>query len=51
MDQHMTYDKERLLKQGYAESPNTDEKTQSKKTGGFIWSYIIKPVRKGYVKD
>jgi len=47
MDQHLTYDKERMLKEGYeeVEQKNPD---QSKKSQRFIWSYIIKPVRKGY---
>ena len=42
MDQHMTYDKEKMLKQGY------EEKEQEKKPKKYIWSYIIKPVRKDY---
>jgi hypothetical protein len=36
MDQHKTYDKEKVLKK---------EEDKPKK---FIWSYIIKPVRKDY---
>ena len=47
MDQHMTYDKERLLKQGYEEQPSE----KAKKKTGFIWSYIIKPVRKDYKEE
>lgn len=37
MDKHMTYDKEKML--------NNKEKDKKEK---FIWSYIIKPVRKDY---
>lgn len=44
MDQHMTYDKEKMLKEGYEEDKSDKEKKPSK----FIWSYIIKPVRKDY---
>ena len=46
MDQHITYDKERMLKEGYEEVDSKQE--QKKKSQRFIWSYIIKPVRKGY---
>jgi hypothetical protein len=46
MDQHMTYDKEKMLKEGYEQ-----EKEQAKKPKKYIWSYIIKPVRKGYSDD
>jgi len=38
MDQHMTYDKEKMLKQ----PPEKEERPR------FIWSYIIKPARKDY---
>ncbi len=47
MDQHLTYDKERMLKEGY-EEVEQKKSDQSKKPQRFIWSYIIKPVRKGY---
>ena len=46
MDQHMTYDKEKMLKEGYEQ-----QKEQEKKPKKYIWSYIIKPVRKGYSDD
>lgn len=43
MDKHKTYDKERVLK------ANTDDKDNiKKKPERFIWSYIIRPVRKDY---
>jgi len=48
MDQHMTYDKERMLKEGYEEVERGEEK---KKKDRFIWSYIIKPVRKDYTDE
>jgi hypothetical protein len=38
MDEHKTYDKEKML----SNNQNKDKKER------FIWSYIIKPVRKGY---
>ena len=37
MDQHYTFDKERVL--------STYKKEKKEK---FIWSYVIKPVRQGY---
>lgn len=40
MDKHMTYDKEKML--------NVKEADAKKKPERFIWSYIIRPVRKGY---
>jgi hypothetical protein len=46
MDQHMTYDKEKMLKEGYEQ-----QREQEKKPKKYIWSYIIKPVRKGYSDD
>lgn len=45
----MTYDKERMLKEGYEEAENKEEK--EKKPAKFIWSYIIKPVRKDYTDE
>ena len=49
MDQHITYDKERMLREGYEEVNNEGgQHQQKKKPQRFIWSYIIKPVRKGY---
>jgi hypothetical protein len=41
MDKHMTYDKEKML------NVKTDTEA-TKKPERFIWSYIIRPVRKGY---
>jgi hypothetical protein len=38
MDEHKTYDKEKML--GNQNKENKKER--------FIWSYIIKPVRKGF---
>jgi hypothetical protein len=46
MDQHMTYDKEKMLKEGYEQDKEASR--QDKKPKKYIWSYIIKPVRKGY---
>ena len=43
MDQHMTYDKEKMLKEEQTEG----EKGQKPR---FIWSYIIKPARKDYTE-
>lgn len=37
MDKHMTYDKEKMM--------NVNEKDKKDK---FIWSYIIRPVRKDF---
>lgn len=37
MDKHMTYDKEKMM--------NVNEKDKKEK---FIWSYIIRPVRKDF---
>ena len=49
MDQHMTYNKERMLKEGYEESTTaSDQKDKKQKAPRFIWSYMIKPVRKDY---
>jgi hypothetical protein len=42
MDKHMTYDKERML------NVKTDTDGTKNKPERFIWSYIIRPVRKGY---
>ena len=49
MDQHMTYDKEKMLKEGYEQTP--DQEGKEKKPPKYIWSYIIKPVRKDYSDD
>lgn len=38
MDKHMTYDKEKML----------NAKESEKKPERFIWSYIIRPVRKDF---
>jgi len=40
----MTYDKEKMLKEGYEQ----EKKHQEKKPKKYIWSYIIKPARKDY---
>ena len=50
MDQHLTYDKERMLKEGY-EEVKENQKGEKKKPQKFIWSYIIKPVNKSYSDD
>ena len=42
MDKHMTYDKERVLNADF------EGKDTKKKPDRFIWSYIIRPVRKDY---
>lgn len=39
MDEHRTYDKEKVLK-----TPEGEEKKEEK----FIWSYMIRPVRKDF---
>lgn len=44
MDRHMTYDKERVLNIKEGEHPEQEEKKDDK----FIWSYIIRPVKKDY---
>lgn len=49
MDQHMTYDKERMLKEGY--ELDRQEGGEKKKAKRYIWSYILKPVRKDYNED
>jgi hypothetical protein len=43
MDKHMTYDKEKLL--NVNEPADKDTK---KKEDKFIWSYVIRPVRKDF---
>ena len=45
MDQHKSYDKEELLKSKV--DVEGEEKKEQKKEK-FIWSYIIKPVRKDF---
>ena len=50
MDQHMTYDKEKMLKQGYEEE-KVEEGAKKPAAKKFIWSYIIKPVRKDYTDE
>lgn len=45
----MTYDKEKMLKEGYeVDEKGEGEKKERKKKSKFIWSYIIKPIRKDY---
>jgi hypothetical protein len=39
MDNHMTYDKEEMLKK------DGDEESKDEK---FVWSYVLRPVRKGF---
>jgi hypothetical protein len=50
MDKHMTFDKERMLKEGY-ELDQENQESKKAKPKRFIWSYIIKPVRKDYTDD
>lgn len=38
MDAHMSYDKEELV------NNNKNEKEENK----FVWSYVLRPVKKGY---
>jgi hypothetical protein len=51
MDGHMTYDKERMLKNNMEVQEEEDGTKTEKKKDRFIWSYIIKPVRKDYNDD
>jgi hypothetical protein len=51
MDGHMTYDKERMLKSNMEVQEEEDGTKTEKKKDRFIWSYIIKPVRKDYNDD
>ena len=46
MDKHMTYDKEKMLNIDQSNEELKDHKKKDK----FIWSYIIRPVRKGFDK-
>ncbi len=41
MDTHMTYDKEKLI-------GGKSEDTEEAKGNKFIWSYMIRPVRKDF---
>lgn len=48
MDQHKTYDKENFL--NTKNEGGDDKAKEKKKADKFIWSYIIRPVRKDFTE-